>query len=231
MNTDFKNEDRSDILPVFQTRNETKAYYNKIARFYDLLADHSEAPIRYQAIKELGPKVGDRILEIGFGTGHGLVNLSNSVGDKGKVYGIDLSEEMVKIARKRLEKNDLIQRTTLLCGEAEDLPFDEGIMDAVFMSFTLELFDTPKIPVVLSECWRVLRPGGRIAVAGLSKTGKKQAIVKAYEWSHRHFPNLLDCRPIFVKEALEEAGFVIECSKSISMWLTVEIVVAVKKHL
>jgi demethylmenaquinone methyltransferase/2-methoxy-6-polyprenyl-1,4-benzoquinol methylase len=101
-------------------------------------------------------------------------------------------------------------------------------MDAVFMSFTLELFDTPEIPQVLAGCARVLRPGGRIGVVAITKEGKEGFAVDAYEWTHQHFPNLLDCRPIFVRRALEDAGFSIRNATIANMWVPVEIVVGTK---
>jgi SAM-dependent methyltransferase len=68
----------------------------------------------------------------------------------------------------------------------------------------------PDLPHVLAEWKRVLRPGGRLAVVAISKQGKQGVIMKAYEWTHKHFPNLMDCRPIFVSRAIEAAGFTIE---------------------
>ena len=78
----------------------------------------------------------------------------------------------------------------------------------VFMSFTLG-FDTPEIPKVLNERQRVLRPGGRILVVGMSRAGPKDPLVKVFEWTQKHSPKFLDCRPIYVRRALEEAGFII----------------------
>ncbi len=96
------------------------------------------------------------------------------------------------------------------------------------MSFTLELFDTPEIPKVLQECMRVLRPSGRIVVAGLSKEGKQTLLIKAFEWTHQHFPKLLDCRPIYVRRALSGVAFKITEITRKQMWLPVEIALGIK---
>jgi demethylmenaquinone methyltransferase/2-methoxy-6-polyprenyl-1,4-benzoquinol methylase len=99
------------------------------------------------------------------------------------------------------------------------------------MSFTLELFGTTEIPQVLSECRRVLKPNGRLGVVSISKEGERGMVVKAFEWTHRHFPNLMDCRPIYTQRALESAGFHIHEVKLESMWVPVEIVLAINAAL
>ena len=161
------------VLRVLQSKGETKAFYNKIAKVYDLLSEHSERAMREEGIKMLAPASGEHLLEIGFGTGHVLVELAKAVGPTGKVFGIDLSENMLAQAQGLLEQENLTDRVTLACGDAEQLPYDSESMDGIFMCFTLELFDTPAIPRVLAECKRVLRPGGRIVVVAVSKEGKQ----------------------------------------------------------
>ncbi len=205
------------VLRVLQSKTETAAFYNKIAKVYDLLSEHSEEPVRRQGLEILAAHPGERVLEIGAGTGHCLASLARQ---DTRVFGIDLSEGMLRQARETCLGAQLAR------GDAAQLPFASGSMDALFMSFTLELFDTPEIPTVLAECRRVLRPGGRIVVVGMSKDGGRGIMVDAFEWTHRHFPNFLDCRPIYVRHALQEAGFDIRTSTIIPMWVPVEIVLA-----
>jgi demethylmenaquinone methyltransferase/2-methoxy-6-polyprenyl-1,4-benzoquinol methylase len=216
------------VLRVFNTREETKHYYNKIAKIYDLMSDHSEAPVRQAAVDLLAAKTGEKVLEVGFGTGHCLISLARAVGPAGKVYGIDISDAMRQLALTNLAKEGLAERADLTCADGLTLPYADGMLDAILMTFTLELFDTPEIPKFLAECKRVLRPGGRIAVAGMSKEGKHGAVFHLYEWTHKHFPNFVDCRPIFVGKALEEAGFRVEKSEKRDIWVPVEVVLAVK---
>jgi len=216
------------VMRVLQTKEETKAFYNKIAKVYDTLAEHSEAPVRRAGLEMLEAQEGHHVLEIGFGTGHSLIELARSVGSSGKVYGIDLSEKMVEISRKRADEHGLNGRIELSCGDALHLPFESESLDGVFMSFTLELFDTPEIPLVLAECKRVLKPGGRIVVIGMSRVLPEGLIMGIFEWTHRHFPDYLDCRPILVRQAIEDSGFQICDSRIMKMWISVEVVCGLK---
>ena len=213
-------------LRVFQTREQTRAFYNKISKVYDLLSEQSEAPMRRTGLDLLKPAKGETILELGFGTGHSLLDMARAVGPGGRILGLDLSDEMVKVARQNLRKAGLLNRTRVRRGDATAMPYENTSADAIFMSFTLELFDTPEIPKVLAECRRVLQSRGRIVVVGMSKRGSREPLVPVFEWAHKHFPNFIDCRPIYVEQALRAAGFSIRKALMRHMWIPVEIVLA-----
>jgi demethylmenaquinone methyltransferase/2-methoxy-6-polyprenyl-1,4-benzoquinol methylase len=183
----------SPILRVFQSRAQTRAFYNRIARVYDLLSDRSEAPLRRAGLELLRAAAGERILEIGFGTGHCLVAIAKAIGPTGRAFGLDLSNAMLKLARHHLARAGLSHRVRLRCGDAAQLPYAAGSMDAVFMSFTLELFDTPEIPIVLRECRRVLRPRYRIVIVGLSKDSSPDPLLGIFEWAHKPVDSRRDC--------------------------------------
>ncbi len=209
--------DESEISRVIRSKAEARDSYDRLSRWYDLLAGWSEAKPRELALQMLGASEGERILEIGCGTGHALRALARAVGRAGKVYGIDLSSGMLRISRERLNEAGLSERVELCRGDGSHLPFAVGSMAAIFISFTLELFDTPEIPVVLGECWRVLRPGGRACLVAMSK-GRETSMTKFYEWLHRKFPRYVDCRPIFLRQAVAAAGFSIAAVTEISLW-------------
>lgn len=180
-------------------------------------------------LRMLAATSGESVLEIGCGTGHAVLALAQAVGSEGKVYAIDLSELMCAITHARIDAAALTPRVELKCGDAVRLPFATNSVDAVFMSFTLELFDTPEIPRVLHECRRVLRNRGRLCVVAMSKKDKATVMVRLYEWFHDKFPKYADCRPIFVDEVVEQAGFRRLTAKEYSMWgLPVAIILAEK---
>jgi len=218
-----------EIKRVKRSKEDAKNSYNKMSKWYDLLAGHSEKRFRNAGLQKLNIREGEKVLEIGFGTGHCILSLARSVGDTGKTYGLDLSEGMLKITNSRIEKAGLSEKVDLQCSDALNLPYPEFYFDAVFTSFTLELFDTPEIPLVLEQCRRVLKKEGRICVVAMSKKEKQGPMVKLYEWLHEKFPNYIDCRPIFVRQSLESAHFKIVDTTMMSLFgLDVEIVLANK---
>jgi len=109
------------VLRVLQSREETKSFYDKIAKVYDLLAERSEQPMREAGLKLLAAAPGERILEIGFATGHCLVELARAVGPAGSVAGIDISEKMLAEAQQLLDREAVAERGELHCGDAEHL--------------------------------------------------------------------------------------------------------------
>lgn len=218
---------KTKIKRVERSKREARESYNRLSRWYDLLAGASEKKYRNAGLEMLDVQEGEFALEIGFGTGHALKALAEAAGKTGKAYGVDISEGMAGITQKRIERDGLTQRVELILGDAAQLPLATCFFDAVFMSFTLELFDTPEIPTVLQECRRVMRSDGRIGVVSLAKSAQPNLAVRVYEWVHQKFPKYVDCRPIFVRQALESAEFEVTEAKQMSMWgLPVEIAVA-----
>jgi demethylmenaquinone methyltransferase/2-methoxy-6-polyprenyl-1,4-benzoquinol methylase len=136
---------------------------------------------------------------------------------------------MLAVARKTLARSGLADRVCLTLGDAARLPYRENVFDAVFMTYALELFDTGEIPAVLEEIRRVLRPGGRLAVASLSREGSGTVMLSLYEWAHMKWPKYADCRPIYVERSLLESGYEVRTKEMVSWFgLPNEIVVAAK---
>ena len=219
---------RMDEPGESRQQNTARASYNRMSKVYAFLSDESEQRFVSDAIEGmLEPQPGESVLEPGFGTGQVLVALAELVGDTGRVAGIDISDGMLEQTRKRVTEQGLADRVDLQLGSATELPYADDTFDAVFMSFTLELFPDDQIPVVLAECRRVLKPSGRLCVACMSSEGGIPTMERLYEWSHRAFPTIVDCRPIDAAAALMDNGFAVEQRKGMSMWgLAVDLILA-----
>lgn len=216
-----------DILPVLRSKQDAKLFYDRISRFYDYFTWIFERKHAIKAVQLLNVTVGEIVLEIGCGPGRCLKQLANLVGKTGKVYGVDISPRMLEIARYRLDRVGMIDRVILSCRDAANLNFDNNVFDAVFIGFTLELFDTPEIPIVLSEIKRVLKSNGKVSLVSMSKEGRQSLLLSLYGWVHMKWPKYIDCRPIYLEQSLREAGFKIRNAEKVRLFsLPCEIVVA-----
>ena len=193
---------------MLRVKGDIKSTYAKFSKIYATLEGSFEKKLRERGLELLGVKEGETVLEIGFGTGYSLVKLAKSVGETGKAYGIDVTPEMVELAKERIEKEGLAERVELCEGDAREMPYENNQFDAVYMAATLELFDTPDIPRVLTEIKRVLKPTGRLGVISMPRAGHEDSrILRFYEWIHRTFPKYASCRPIYVEDSIRDAGF------------------------
>jgi phosphatidylethanolamine/phosphatidyl-N-methylethanolamine N-methyltransferase len=143
-------------LSVTVVENDfVEAVYAKISSVYDFTFGPTLHPGRLQAIQRMAIKPGDRILEVGVGTGINLALYPKEA----KVTGIDFSEEMLEKARERVDRKG-VRNARLLQMDAADLKFDDGTFDIVYAPYVISVVPDPV--KVAQEMVRVCRPGGRI---------------------------------------------------------------------
>jgi len=200
---------------------KARQFYDRISHLYDSLADSNEHKARERGLTLLNIQPGERVLEVGYGTGHSLQKFAESVGESGRVFGVDISQGMCDVAQKRIAEAGVGERVELSVSEVPPLPYDDNSVDAVSMSFTLELFGLDVIPQVLQESMRVLKPGGRVGVVSMAVTPEEQqdsALEKTYKWMHHHFPHIVDCQPIDAAGFFEQSGLNISARTDMEIW-------------
>jgi demethylmenaquinone methyltransferase/2-methoxy-6-polyprenyl-1,4-benzoquinol methylase len=178
--------------------------YNRLSRWYDLFSK-PEIKFKETCLHLLDIQLGEKVLEIGFGTGHVLIDLAYSTGGNGNVFGIDLSDGMFHMARINISRSELTKNVNLQQGDAVNLPYKNNYFNAIFMSFTLELFSTEEALLVLRECKRVLCETGRIGIVALNQNNRLP--VKIYNWFHARMPTIVDCHPINLRNIIDKSGF------------------------
>jgi ubiquinone/menaquinone biosynthesis C-methylase UbiE len=120
-----------------------------------------------QLIERSGIKKGMQVLDLGCGSGAFTTFLARAVGQKGKVYALDIQADMLKQLKRKLSKpeNKDIRNIKLIEGNAYELPFEDGSLDLVNMVTVLQ--EIPDRSRALHEVKRVLKPGGLFAVTEL----------------------------------------------------------------
>jgi len=114
------------------------------------------------AVTATGLEEGQVAADIGFGGGVGLRPLLDRVGPEGHVHGVELSDTMLAMARRRFSKDAARGRLTLHAGDMVDLPLPDDFLDAAISVNTVYFVEDPER--AFAEIARVLRPGGRVVI-------------------------------------------------------------------
>ena len=147
---------RALSVTVVETDFVARVYEN-IAWFYDWFFGPTLHPGRVQAIRRLGITAGDRVLEVGVGTG---INACLYPRDC-VVTGIDFSAPMLEKARERFERKG-VNNVHLHEMDATQLGFADDMFDVVYAPYVISVVPDPV--AVVREMFRVCRPGGRVVV-------------------------------------------------------------------
>ena len=138
----------------------------EIAAFYDKNCDHQYVK-GTSLISMMNIREGDIVLDMGCGTGRQALNVSDIIGPAGRLIGIDPSSHRIKIADERLRSHD-VSNVSLLVGRCEDLSaFANDSFDHAYFCSSFHWVDDKK--AALREIFRVLRPGGSIAMTTLDR--------------------------------------------------------------
>ena len=118
-------------------------------------------PIGQRLVQLVAPAPGESVLDAACGAGSSAIPAAEAVGQTGSVLGLDLSEEMLALARRRVAELGL-DHVELRTGDLDAIDVTDGTFDVVQCS--LGVFFVADIPGALRELWRVLKPGGRIGL-------------------------------------------------------------------
>lgn len=147
--------------------------YDKLAKVYDFTFGPTLHPGRVQAIQRMGIQTGDRILEVGVGTG---INASLYPRDCA-VTGIDLSSQMLEKARERVARKG-IKNVRLLEMDAANMTIADNSFDIVYAPYLISVVPDPV--AVAREMRRVCRPGGKIIILNHFRSANA-----AFAWAER----------------------------------------------
>lgn len=148
-------------------KKKVKDYFRATASQWDQIREgYYDENLRDTVIKEAKIELGDFVLDVGCGTGFLTLGIAKIVGRKGKVFCVDISEQMLRKAKENLSSAGF-SNVEFRVGDAENIPLEDGFVDAVVGNMVLHHCPDPKSAII--EMVRVLKPKGRVVLADMEE--------------------------------------------------------------
>jgi demethylmenaquinone methyltransferase/2-methoxy-6-polyprenyl-1,4-benzoquinol methylase len=177
------------LAEISKSPRRIAGMFDAIAERYDLLNHLLSAGIdrrwRRLAVRSLGLKGGETVLDLCTGTADLAVALHAGTPSPARVVGVDFAAAMLRVGIAKVQRRGLSGRITLLRGDATRIPVASAAVDAITMAFGIRNVEEPAL--ACREMWRVLRPGGRFAVLEFA-IPRTPGLRDAYVW---YFNNVL----------------------------------------
>ena len=164
--------------------------YKRVSSFYDLTFGQVFRPGQKAIIKKMDCIESDNVLEIGIGTGSSLQYYPKET----KVVGIDISPDMLEVAKKRIVKDNIHNKHILLMN-GERLSFPDNSFDKVVGMYVVSVTQNPQ--VLVEEMKRVCKNDGDIYIVNHFSTEQDNTFVKMFEKSLMPISKILGWKPYF----------------------------------
>ena len=169
----------------------------KIGTIFNTASDHFDAPalsfwsrFGQQTINRLSLAAGDRVLDVCCGTGASAIPAAVCVGSTGQVLGIDIAESLLELARNKSRQQGL-ENIEFRYGDFENLGLPSESFHAIVCVFGI--FFVPDMVAAVQELWRMVRPGGKLAITSWGE--------KVFEPANHKFWDTIEAeRPDLVKK-------------------------------
>ena len=159
---------KKQVLPYVQNKNSKKfqvrRMFDSISPRYDfinrIISGGLDIKWRKNLVEVLKPKKPKKILDVATGTGDLAIALGETLASE--IIGIDISEQMLEIGKKKVERNQLQQNIKMEIGDGEKINYPNNYFDAVTVSFGVRNFEN--LDKGLLEIYRVLKPGSELVI-------------------------------------------------------------------
>jgi SAM-dependent methyltransferase len=179
-----------------------------------------ESLVREVTLTVLDLRPGERVLEVGTGSGDWFLKMATLVGPNGRAVGTDPSARAIRVAKTRLQEVHC-QNFELTVGDLKNLSLDPASLDAIYCAFVLDRIPDGETAPAIEKLARLLKPRGRLGLCGLTlgERALSRAVSRGWELVYRLAPALTGrCRPRRLLDAALQAGLTLDRRLYLERW-------------